>query len=94
MLALCEYELAPFLNEAAVALVQGVVAIRVHDSAPDDTDSQPGVARVDPVTYAFGVTRASSPRSDSRTETAAQNAGLRTRLWGASETLSSQSSLF
>jgi hypothetical protein len=40
MIALCEYELAPFLDEAAVALVQGVVAIRVHDPTADYTDSQ------------------------------------------------------
>ena len=60
MIALCEYELAPFLDEAAVAHVQGVVAIRVHDSTPDDTNSQPGVAGVDPVTYAFGIARACS----------------------------------
>src|SRR6266513_1719715 len=60
MIALCEYELAPFLDEAAVAQVQGVVAIRVHDSTADYTDSQPGVAGVDPVTYAFGIARACS----------------------------------
>jgi hypothetical protein len=41
MIALCEYELAPFLDEAAVALVQGVVAIRVHDPTGDYTDNQP-----------------------------------------------------
>ena len=60
MIALCEYELAPFLDEAAVALVQGVVAIRVHDSPVDYTNSQPGVGRIDRVTYAFGVTCAGS----------------------------------
>jgi hypothetical protein len=37
MNALCDDEIAPFLHEAAVALVQGVVAIRVHDSAADYT---------------------------------------------------------
>jgi hypothetical protein len=90
MVALCEYELAPFLDEAAVALVQGVLAIRVHDSTADYTDRQPGVARIDPVTYAY---LCQFPRSDSRTETAAPFAGRRTILWGASETLPSHSSL-
>jgi hypothetical protein len=60
MIAFCEYVLAPFLDEAAVANVQGVVAIRVHDSTADYTDSQVGVAGVDPVTYAFGIARACS----------------------------------
>jgi hypothetical protein len=58
MIALCEYELAPPFAKAASR--QGLVAIRVHDSTADYTDSQRGVAAVDPVTYAFGIGRACS----------------------------------
>jgi hypothetical protein len=58
MIALCEYELAPPFAKAASR--QGLVAIRVHDSTADYTDSQRGVAGVDPVTYAFGIARACS----------------------------------
>ena len=48
------------LDVAAVAQVQGMVAIRVHDPTADYTDSQPGVGGIEPLTHAFGITPASS----------------------------------